>query len=397
MEKELLAVVFAFKKFRSYLIGTKVIVQSDHTALRYLMDKKDAKPRLIRWMFLLQEFDFEVKDRKGTENQIADHLSRLDEEAMQKVAKGLEIDDIFLDEQILAVSQDLIPWFVDFVNYLASDLVPEDLSFQQRKKYMHEMMSIHEACHSSPVGGHHEGARTVHKILQCGYYWLTIYKDAHAYNANDKWVEAIVLPNNEARSVTAFVRRKIFSQFGMTRAIISDGGSHFYNHPFKSLLEKYGVNHKVAKSYHPHTSGEVKVSNREVKSILAKTMNANRSDWARKKIPPQNASPSKTFAKNGNKQAPVECEETSILGFDSTSEISEEEYDGTTSKKVANKEKAPTKAKGKKAVPHESESPPPRGPRKKNATVSTPHTPVLIDNDYDEVESSSVEESAGDA
>ena len=83
-EQELLAVVFAFEKFRSYLLGTRVIVHIDHSALRYLMVKKDAKPRLIRWVLLLQDFDCEVKDRKGTENQFADYLSRLEDEAMRE-------------------------------------------------------------------------------------------------------------------------------------------------------------------------------------------------------------------------------------------------------------------------------------------------------------------------
>ena len=64
-EKELLAVVFAIEKFRPYLLGSRVIVHTDHAALRYLMVKKDAKPRLIRWILLLQEFDLEVKDKKG--------------------------------------------------------------------------------------------------------------------------------------------------------------------------------------------------------------------------------------------------------------------------------------------------------------------------------------------
>ena len=80
-EQELIAVVFAFEKFCSYFLGTRVIVHTDHFALRYLMAKKDAKTRLIRWVLLLQEFDFEVIDRKGTENQVADHLSRLEDEA----------------------------------------------------------------------------------------------------------------------------------------------------------------------------------------------------------------------------------------------------------------------------------------------------------------------------
>jgi hypothetical protein len=76
-EKELLAVVFTFKKFRSYIVNTKVIVYTDHAAIKYLLDKKDAKPRLIRWILLLQEFDVEIRDKKGVENVVADHLSRM--------------------------------------------------------------------------------------------------------------------------------------------------------------------------------------------------------------------------------------------------------------------------------------------------------------------------------
>ena len=83
-EQELLALVFAFEKFRSYLLGTRVIVHTDYSALRYLISMKDAKPRLIHWVLLLQKFDFDVNDRKGTENQVADHLSRLRDESMRE-------------------------------------------------------------------------------------------------------------------------------------------------------------------------------------------------------------------------------------------------------------------------------------------------------------------------
>jgi hypothetical protein len=84
MEKELLAVVFAFEKFRSYIVNSKVIVYTDHTAIEYLLAKKDAKPRLIRWILLLQEFDVEVHDKTGVENVVADHLSSMNHEQDDK-------------------------------------------------------------------------------------------------------------------------------------------------------------------------------------------------------------------------------------------------------------------------------------------------------------------------
>ena len=93
-----------------------------------------------------------------------------------------------------------------------------------------------------------------------------------------KWVEAIALANNEEKSVTAFLKKNILSRFGTPRAIISDGGSHFCNKLFKELLEKYGVRHNVSTPYHPQTSGQVQVSNRDIKQILSKTVNASRTD-----------------------------------------------------------------------------------------------------------------------
>ncbi|XP_070046561.1 uncharacterized protein [Nicotiana tomentosiformis] len=97
-----------------------------------------------------------------------------------------------------------------------------------------------------------------------------------------KWIEIIALSNNEARSVVAFLKKNIFTRFGTPRAIISDGGSHFCNKDFDTLLSKYSVTDKVTTPYHPQANGQVEVSNREIKSILAKTMNENQTDWSKK-------------------------------------------------------------------------------------------------------------------
>ena len=96
--KELLAVIFALENFRSYILGSKIIVYTDHAALKYFLSKKEAKPRLIRWVLLLQEFDLEIKDKKGSENSVADHLSRL------HITSSGEICDTFPDEQLLTVA-----------------------------------------------------------------------------------------------------------------------------------------------------------------------------------------------------------------------------------------------------------------------------------------------------
>jgi hypothetical protein len=112
-------VVFAIKKFRSYLVGAKVIVYTDHAALKYLLTKKDAKPRLIRWILLLQEFDLEIRDKKGVENSVADHLSRL----QFKESAELPINDYMVDDTLLKVST-IDPWYTNIVNYIVAGYIP---------------------------------------------------------------------------------------------------------------------------------------------------------------------------------------------------------------------------------------------------------------------------------
>ncbi|EOY19025.1 Integrase core domain containing protein, putative [Theobroma cacao] len=129
--------MYAFDKFRSYLIGTKVIVYTDHSVIKYLIAKRDANPRLMRWILLLQEFDLEIKDRKGLENQVTDHLSRLKHDNQ---GKNLTlINQSFPNEQVLYVGQKNLSWFADYVNYIVSKLLHLNLNFHQRKKFLHDV------------------------------------------------------------------------------------------------------------------------------------------------------------------------------------------------------------------------------------------------------------------
>ena len=94
-----------------------------------------------------------------------------------------------------------------------------------------------------------------------------------------KWVEVRATHTNDSKVVCDFAKSNIFTRFGTPRAIINDGGSHFCNRTFGALLRKYCITHKITTPYHPQTSGQVEVSNREVKSILEKTVNPTRKDW----------------------------------------------------------------------------------------------------------------------
>ena len=117
-EKELLAVVFALEKFRSYILGSPIIVYTDHSALKHLLSKKETKPRLIRWILLLQEFDIQIKDKIGVENLVADHLSRI----VVEQEEVTPLKDTFPDEHLFSVST--LPWYADIVNYLATGKLP---------------------------------------------------------------------------------------------------------------------------------------------------------------------------------------------------------------------------------------------------------------------------------
>ncbi|GJY25041.1 reverse transcriptase domain-containing protein [Tanacetum coccineum] len=140
-EKEMLAVVYAFEKFRSYLILNKSIVYTDHSALKYLFAKKDSKARLLRWVLLLQEFKFKVIDTKGAENLAADHLSRL-ENPYENVLDPKEINEKFPLETLNMVTfrgDSSTPWFADYANYHAGNFIVKGMSSQQKNKFFKDV------------------------------------------------------------------------------------------------------------------------------------------------------------------------------------------------------------------------------------------------------------------
>ena len=324
------------------------------------MEKKEAKPRLIRWELLLHEFNMEIKDKK-CDNVIADHLSRIEKTTVKE--EGIDLAENFPDEQLFQLSFQS-PWYADIVNFLTCGVIPPEFSYQQRKKLRtdnifyiwdvpllfkrgadmiikrcvpeSEQGKILHGCHASAYGGHFAGDKTTHKILQEGFYWPTIFKDCFewvklcdqcqrmgniskkhemplqgilvvqlfdvwridfmgpfpssfenlyillAVDYMSKWVEATAYPWNDANTVVGFLQRNILSRFGAPRTIISDGGNHFANKVFEKLMSRYGIKHIMSLAYHPQTNGQAKISNREIKKILEKTVSSNKRYWSLK-------------------------------------------------------------------------------------------------------------------
>nr|KYP55996.1 Retrovirus-related Pol polyprotein from transposon 17.6 [Cajanus cajan] len=180
MENELLAIVFALDKFRSYLLGSHVIIFIDHAALKYLLKKVDSKPTLIRWMLWLQEFDLDICDRSRAQNLVVDHISRIERAEEEDT---LAIQDDFPNENLLIVSiPSPTPWFANIVNYLVACIFPPLASRDQidklksdAKHYVwddpylwnlcsdqvirrclldYEIDSVLQFCHSSALGGY---------------------------------------------------------------------------------------------------------------------------------------------------------------------------------------------------------------------------------------------------
>ncbi|RVW23639.1 Transposon Ty3-G Gag-Pol polyprotein [Vitis vinifera] len=289
-EKELLAVVFALDKFR--LICS-----------------------------------ISNQDKKGVENVVADHLSRL---VIAHNSHVSPINDDFPEESLMLLTK--TPWYAHIANYLVTGEVPNQII--RKCVPEEEQQGILSHCHESACGGHFASQKTAMKVLQSGFTWPSLFKDAHIMCRScdrcqrlgklkrrnqmpmnpilivdlfdvwgidfmgpfpmsfgnsyilvgvdyvSKWVEAIPCKHNDHKVVLKFLKENIFSRFGVPKAIISDGGTHFCNRPFETLLAKYGVKHKVATPYHPQTSGQVELANREIKNILMKVVITRRRDWS---------------------------------------------------------------------------------------------------------------------
>ncbi|GJW85803.1 reverse transcriptase domain-containing protein [Tanacetum coccineum] len=295
-------------------------------------------PMSVKRIQSFLEFDVIIRDKKGAENLAADHLSRL-ENPHQSDPEKKEITKTFPLETLGMVTfrgDSNTPWFADIANYHAGNFIVKGMSSQQKKKffkdvkhyfwddpylfricadqvirrcvYGQEAVDILTACHNGPTGGHHGANYTAKKVFDSGFYWPTIYRDAHdlvtrcdacqrqgkisqrdempqnaiqvceifdiwgidfmgpfpssrgnkyilvAVDYLSKWVEAKALPTNDARVVCRFLK-SLFARFGTPRAIISDRGTHFCNDQFAKVMLKYGVTHRLSTAYHPQTRG----------------------------------------------------------------------------------------------------------------------------------------------
>ncbi|RDX96159.1 Tf2-8, partial [Mucuna pruriens] len=238
--------------------------------------KPDAKSRMIRWKLLLQEFNIEIRDKKGDENSVVNHLSRIEKED-----DPMPIKDEFPDEKLLHITTPT-PWFVDIFNFMAASQFPPEASRQYRERLQNdakhyiwddpylwrlcndqvirrcildvEINSVLQFCHVTPRGNHYGSTRMAKKGIDFmgpfpisnGYSYILL-----AIDYVSRWVEATATKTNDAKFVVDFLKSNIFCQFGMPKALINDQGSHFCNRAMSSLLNKYEVVHRIATAYHP--------------------------------------------------------------------------------------------------------------------------------------------------
>ncbi|GJY59397.1 reverse transcriptase domain-containing protein, partial [Tanacetum coccineum] len=276
-----------------YAVGAALgQLYTDHTALKYLLAKQDAKPRLLRLILQLQEFDVIIRDKKGAKNLAAYHLSRL-ENPHQSDLKKKENTKTFPLETLWMVTfrgDSSTPWFADIANYHVGNFVIKGMLSQQKKNQ--EAVDILTACHNGPTGGHHGANYTAKKVFDSGFYWPTIYRDAYdlvtqcdACQRQGKILQRDKMPQNAIQVC------EIFDVWGIDflGLFLSSQGNKYIlvavdylskwvkakalsTNDARVVMLKYGVTHRLSTAYHPQTSGQVEVSNRGLKRILERTV-----------------------------------------------------------------------------------------------------------------------------
>ncbi|GKE49251.1 reverse transcriptase domain-containing protein, partial [Tanacetum coccineum] len=268
---------------------------TDHSALKYLLAKQDAKPILLRWILLLQEFDVIIRDKKGAENLASDHLSRLENPHQSDLEKK-EITKTFPLETLGMVTfrgDSSTPWFADIANYHADQVI-------RRCVHGQEAVDILTACHNRPTRGHHGANYTAKKVFDSGFYWPTIYRDAHdlvtrcdACQRQGKISQKYEMPQNAIQVCDIFDVWGIdfMGSFPSSRGnkyilVAVDYLSKWVeakalptNDARVVVMLKYGVTHRLSTAYHLQISRQVEVSNRGLKRILERTVGANHASW----------------------------------------------------------------------------------------------------------------------
>ncbi|GKD31066.1 reverse transcriptase domain-containing protein [Tanacetum coccineum] len=284
-----------------------------------LNTKQDAKPGLLWWILLLQEFNVIIRDKKGAKNLATDHLSRL-ENPHEGALEKKEINETFPLETLGIISShndSSTSWFADIANYHAGNFVVKGMLSQQKKKFFKDVkyyfwddpylftdkkplissrLAIMDppgdimSCDSCQRQGKilqkdkmPQNAIQVCEIFDAwGIDFMGPFSSSRgnkyilmAVDYLSKWVEAKALPTNDARVVVKFLK-SLFARFRSPRAIISDRGTHFCNDQFAKVMLKYGVTHRLSTAYHPQTNGQVDVSNHGLKRTLERTIGENR-------------------------------------------------------------------------------------------------------------------------
>jgi transposase InsO family protein len=339
-------------------LGYKFTFHVDHDALKYMVNKPQLSGRIARWVLFLQEFDFTVDIRPGKKHANADFLSRLSDEI-----NPTSIDDNFPDAHIFQV--DVIPVeYADVIHYLSTNTFPLEYSEKQKQRLTYkaqpytlianvlykkgkdgilrrcinpsEVSAILEGCHNDVCGGHFAGMVTAQKALQSGYWWPTLFSDAHIYVRKcdpcqrvgkptpskamplnpilaqipfekwgidfvgpikpasrngqkryilvateyvTKWAEAMPTKTDDAKTVAKFLYENIITRFGCPKELVSDRGTHFLNETIEHLTNKYLIKHRKSTPYHPRANGQTEKTNGILCRIITKTVQGSNTDW----------------------------------------------------------------------------------------------------------------------